>query len=105
MHLGFRLTVMPLAAEKLQRVGAAPDWYEPWRNWAGLGFGIYHVLAYLALMLYGIALLKTRILPRAAGWLGHLTATARPHSIRCIIALGPRSAPNPSEGDKRCGCC
>jgi len=27
------------------------------------------VLAYLALMAYGIALLKTRILPRAAAWL------------------------------------
>ena len=66
MHLGFRLTVMPLAAEEFGRVGAAPNWYEPWRIWAGLGFGIYHVLAYLALMAYGIALLKTRILPRAA---------------------------------------
>jgi len=27
------------------------------------------VLAYLALMAYGIALLKTRMLPRAAAWL------------------------------------
>ncbi len=69
MHLGFRLTIMPLAAEELGRVGAAPNWYEPWRIWAGLGFGIYHVLAYLALMAYGIALLKTRILPRPAAWL------------------------------------
>jgi hypothetical protein len=68
MHLGFRLTVMPLAAEEFQRVGAAPIWYEPWRLWAGLGFGIYHVLAYLALVAYGIALLKTRVLPRAAAW-------------------------------------
>jgi hypothetical protein len=68
IHLGFRLTVMPLAVEEFRRVGAAPDWYEPWRIWAGLGFGIYHVFAYLALIFYGIALLKTRLLPRAAGW-------------------------------------
>ena len=60
---------MPLAAEEFGRLGAAPNWYEPWRIWAGLGFGIYHVLAYLALMAYGIALLRTRILPRAAAWL------------------------------------
>lgn len=68
MHLGFRLTVMPLAAEEFQRAGAAPTWYEPWRIWAGLGFGIYHALAYLALVAYGVAILKSRILPRAAAW-------------------------------------
>jgi len=69
MHLGFRLTVMPLAAAEFRRVGAAPGWYEPWRNWARLEFGIYHVLAYLALVAYGVALLKTRILPRPVAWL------------------------------------
>ena len=36
MHLGFRLTVMPLAAEEFGRLGAAPNWYEAWRIWAVL---------------------------------------------------------------------
>jgi len=69
IHLGFRLTVVPLAVEEFTRTGAAPAWYAPWRLWAGLGFAIYHVLAYLAVIAYGIAVLKTRFLPRAAGWL------------------------------------
>ena len=37
-------------------------------KWAGLLFGIYSVLAYLALMAYGAALLQTGLLVRWVGW-------------------------------------
>jgi len=69
VHLGFRLTVMIWAAQELTRTGMAPPWYEPWRTWAGLLFGIYHVLAYLALVAYGAAVLKTALLARWVGWI------------------------------------
>ena len=69
IHLVFRLTVMPWAAAELQRSGVPPAWFEPWRNWAGLFFGIYHALAYLSLIAYGSALLRTGLLSRAAGWM------------------------------------
>ena len=69
IHLVFRLTIMPWAAAELSRSGAPPAWFEPWRNWAGLFFGLYHVLAYLSLIAYGIALLRTGLLSGAAGWM------------------------------------
>lgn len=45
-----------------------PQWFEPWRGWAALLFGVYSVLAYIGLALYGGALLKTGWLPRWVGW-------------------------------------
>lgn len=67
IHLAFRLTVMLGAAEELSRTAVPPPWFQPWTDWAGLLFGIYSVLAYLALVAYGGALLKTGLL---AGWVG-----------------------------------
>ena len=68
LHLTLRLTVLPLAAREFARSGLEPSWYEPWRLWAGLLFGTFSVLAYLALAAYGAAFLQTRALPRPAGW-------------------------------------
>lgn len=68
IHLDFRLTVMIWAAGELTRTGVPPPWYEPWRNWASVMFGLYHVLAYAALAAYGGALLKTGLLSRWVGW-------------------------------------
>ncbi len=68
IHLAVRLTVMPWAAQEFLRSGAAPPWYEPWRMWSGMMFGLYSLLAYAALAAYGAAVLRTRMLPRWAGW-------------------------------------
>ena len=68
LHLVYRITVVTRAAEEWQRTAAVPPWYEPWREWAGLLFGAYSVLAYLGLAAYGGALLKTGWLPRWLGW-------------------------------------
>lgn len=68
LHLAFRLTVMVQAAEEWNLTSAAPRWFEPWRDWASLLFGLYSVLAYVGLAAYGGALLKTGWLPRWVGW-------------------------------------
>lgn len=53
----------------MAQTGVPPPWYEPWYRWSGLLFGIYHVLAYLALVAYGAAVLKTALLARWVGWI------------------------------------
>lgn len=68
MHVAFRLTVMPWAADEFSRTAMPPAWFQPWRNWSGLLFGIYSVLANLALVAYGGAILETGLLVRWAGW-------------------------------------
>ncbi|MGH9839642.1 MAG: hypothetical protein ACREEM_12750 [Blastocatellia bacterium] len=68
LHLAFRLTVMVRAAQELNLSSGPPQWFEPWRDWAALLFGIYSVLAYVGLAAYGGALLKTGWLPRWVGW-------------------------------------
>jgi hypothetical protein len=68
LHLAFRLTVMVRAAQELSLTAGPPLWFEPWRDWAALLFGVYSVLAYLGLAAYGVALLKTGWLPRWVGW-------------------------------------
>lgn len=68
MHVAFRLTVMAWAAEEFSRTAMSPAWFQPWRDWSGLLFGIYSVLANLALVAYGGAILETGLLARWAGW-------------------------------------
>ena len=68
LHLAFRLSVMVQAAQEWSRTSSPPPWFEPWREWAALLFGIYSVLAYLGLAAYGGALLKVGWLARWAGW-------------------------------------
>ena len=63
LHLAFRVTVIPHAAEQIALTGAAPPWFEPLRAWAGLMYAIYMVMAYLAIAAYGAAMRKT-------GWAG-----------------------------------
>ena len=69
LHLTLRLTVMVQAAQEWTRTSVVPEWFEPWRDWAALLFGIYTVLAYIGLAAYGGALLKTGWLPRWVGWM------------------------------------
>lgn len=68
LHLAFRLTVMREVAEEYGRSASTPLWYPPWNEWAGLLFGIYSVLAYLGIVAYGVALLRTGLLARWVGW-------------------------------------
>ena len=96
LHLVYRLTVVRQAADEFGRTGSAPVWFEPWVNWGGMLFGMYSVLAYLAIMAYGKAFLKTRLTARWAGWfciiVGLLAApTVGPpffiHALLWLIAL------------------
>jgi hypothetical protein len=68
LHVAFRLTVMPWAAEEFSRTAASPAWFQPWVEFSGLLFGIYSVLANLALVAYGGAILETGLVARWAGW-------------------------------------
>lgn len=69
LHLAFRLTVMRAVAEQIALTAAPPPWYGPWNEWAGVLFGIFSVLAYISIVLYGAALLRTGLTPR---WVGGL---------------------------------
>ena len=84
VHLSFRLTIMSRVALDASVAGGAPEWYGPWRFWAGLLFASYNVLAYLAILAYGVALLKTRVLGRWVGWtcIG-FSLVAAPSRLRC----------------------
>jgi hypothetical protein len=68
VHLVFRMTVVVQAADAWRVTAMTPDWYEPWRGWAGLLFAVYSVLAYLGLAAYGGALLGLQWVPRWIGW-------------------------------------
>ena len=71
LHLAFRLSVTVRAAQEWSLSAGPPLWplwYEPWRDWAGLLFVIYSVLAYAGLAAYGVSLLKTGRVPRWVGW-------------------------------------
>ena len=68
VHLTIRLTLMRTAARHYADTGSAPAWFAAWWDAAGVLFGIYSVLAYLAIVAYGVALLRTRLLPRWTGW-------------------------------------
>ncbi len=66
--LAEKLGVDPLAAQATARTGVVPDYYEALIRWTTGLFRVYTPLAFLALMLYGVALLVVRLLPRWLGW-------------------------------------
>jgi len=68
IHLAYRLTILVGAAQELNKTSMPYPWFQLWRDWAGLLFGIYSVLAYLGIAAYGGALLKTGLLARWVGW-------------------------------------
>ena len=69
VNIAFRGTVQVWAAEQVIRTGSVPPEYEPLRHWAGLLFGLYMVLAYLASAGLGWLMLRTGLSPRWAAWL------------------------------------
>lgn len=68
IYLAFGLGVDPFAAQETARTGVVPAYFEPLTLWGTSLFRIYTLLAFLALMLYGGALLVSRLLPRWLGW-------------------------------------
>jgi hypothetical protein len=66
--LAFRATVTVAAAQETVSSGVVPPWFEPLRAWSAVLFGVYMVLAYLALAAYGKALLATGLAPRWLAW-------------------------------------
>ncbi len=63
IHLASRAVVMVSAAEEMLVSGAAPSWYQSWRLFGGVMYGVYMTAAYLATAAYGGALLSS-------GWVG-----------------------------------
>jgi hypothetical protein len=66
--LAFRATATITAAMELGASGSVPSWFVPVRSWTGALFGLYMVLAYLAIAGLGAALLATPLVPRWVGW-------------------------------------
>jgi hypothetical protein len=74
--LALWLGVDPFAAQETARTGVVPAYFEPLTLWGTALFRIYTVLAFLALALYGGALLVSRLLPRWLGWAAMMYAVA-----------------------------
>ena len=68
IYLAEKLGVDPLAAQATASTGTVPDSYAVLTGWTTALLRVYTPLAFLALMLYGAALLVARMLPRWLGW-------------------------------------
>ena len=69
IHLAFRLSIDPWAAQETAKTAVMPDFYVPLTRWTGILFVIYTVLAFSALAAYGGAVLSTGVLPHWVGWI------------------------------------
>lgn len=69
IHLAFRLSIDPWAAQETAKTAMMPDFYVPLTRWTGILFVIYTVLAFSALAAYGGAVLSTGVLPHWVGWI------------------------------------
>ena len=67
MYLAFRLTLLLSAARETVATGLVPSYFSPLKLWLGFLFAIHSVLAYLSVAVYGVAVLRTELLPK---WLG-----------------------------------
>jgi hypothetical protein len=56
------------AAQELSATDALPAWYEALAPWGFRLFYVYAILAYLALAVYGVALLQVSLFPAWVGW-------------------------------------
>lgn len=68
IHLVYRLTIEPWLAAQIADGGTVSELLMNLRLWNGAFFGIYMVLAYAAIALFGIGLLSTGLLPAWIGW-------------------------------------
>jgi len=70
MHLAFRVTATLAAARETVATGVVPAYFNaaPLAGFFGFLFGVYWVLAYIAIAVYGVAVLRTQALPKWLGW-------------------------------------
>ena len=68
VNIGFRVGVAPWAASELSRTGEVPPVYLATQGWMGLLFAAFMVMAYCAMAVYGVALLRTPVVARWAAW-------------------------------------
>ena len=69
INIAFPLGVDSLAAQATVRSGVVPDYYLALTLWTTVLFVIYTILAFIALICYGGAVLSTGVLPHWVGWL------------------------------------
>jgi hypothetical protein len=69
VDLAFGLGVDPVAAQATASTGAIPDYYLALNQWTNVLFVIYTILAFVALVCYGGAVLSSHVLPHWVGWL------------------------------------
>lgn len=76
MHLAFRLTATIAAARETVATGVVPVYFNaaPLAGFFSFLFGVYWVLAYIAIAAYGFAVLRTQVLPIWLGWSAILLA-------------------------------
>ena len=64
----FRVAVTTWAADRLVATETIPDSYAPLQRWSSAAFAVFVALAYGAVALAGIGLLRTSTVPRWLGW-------------------------------------
>jgi hypothetical protein len=69
IYLAFPLGVDPLAARATATTGVIPDYYQALGLWSNVLFVVYTILAFVALICFGGAVLSTDVLPHWVGWL------------------------------------
>ena len=67
MWLASRATIEIAAAEAAERDGSVPAWWGPWEMLGGLLFRTYMIVAYLAVAVDGLALVRAHFVA-GAGW-------------------------------------
>jgi hypothetical protein len=72
-YYSFRMTVEPWAAQEAARTGGVPEFFEPVKDWLGGNFELGYRVHFLAMIGYGVAVLRTRLLAPGAsqgviGW-------------------------------------
>src|SRR5262249_17572655 len=69
LQLAFRLSVSTWAAQEIASTGTVPTIYVPLASWTQNMFVLYTMSAFAGLVLYGLALRSSRVVPPWMGWL------------------------------------
>lgn len=94
--LSFRASVDIWAARTAAATHSVPETYAPLSAWSGAQFVIFTVTAFVALAIYGGAILATSLLPHWAGWasiifalggLAHLALTRDSYPVSHHVML------------------
>jgi hypothetical protein len=88
INLAARLTVDPWAAKAMVARGEIPEAYTPITAWTDALFMIYTILTFVALAIYGGAMLATGLLPSWVGWAAIIYCLAG-----LLLLVGTRDAP------------